>query len=220
VYPPDCQLTRMVDAASEPVAVADMRNFLRLPPSVVEDDALIADLITAARMECEKINDRSFCTTTWKLTLDSLPFGGGGLGSFALPWAGAGRRGGYGRVDRDDGSVRLPMPPLIALTSIVYLDQGGVSRTLDPASVVVSAGTPGRIAPAYGTFFPFSQPRISAVAITYTAGYGPDASYVPRSIVQAIRLLVSHYYEHRTSNAEVPDAVTNLLDSTRWGSYA
>lgn len=221
MYPPNVKLDRVAGPAVEPLSLADAKAYLRVETDA-EDD-LIADLIAAARLECERINDRSFITTTWRFTLDDLPFSGSNLGSFALPWARYGF-GGVGRVDADDGGITLPMPPLVEVTSFTYVDQGGTIRPIDVSPgaglVIVSAGTPGRIYPAYGTFFPFSQPRPAAVEVTYTAGYGDDPPSVPRSIVMAIRLLTAHYHKHRTSNAEVPDAVANLLASTAWGGYA
>jgi uncharacterized phiE125 gp8 family phage protein len=212
MLPYNAKLTRIADAAVEPLSVQDARNYLRV--EVPDDDALIADMITAARLECERMNNRSFITTTWKLILDYLPF----VGGYGL-WQGP-----SDRLIADDGAITLPMPPLIAISSLTYIDQGGVSRSIDvsPTSpdVIVSAGTPGRFYPAYGRFFPFAQPRPAAVEITYTAGYGPNPADVPRNVVLAMRMLVSHYYEHRTTDAPVPEAVSNLLSSTSWGGYA
>lgn len=221
MYPPNSKLARLVDAAVEPLSLADAKLFLRVENSA--EDALISDMIAAARMECERINDRSFITTTWQLTLDFLPLSAGpfpGFSPSARRWGGGGS---YDRVDAHDGAVFLPMPPLIGVSSLSYVDQGGVRQSLDvtpeAGNVLVSTGTPGVIHAAYGKFFPLSQPRAAAVDIVYTAGYGDDPSAVPRSVVMAIRLLVAHYHKHRTTNAEVPDAVCNLLASTAWGSY-
>jgi hypothetical protein len=221
MYPPHAKLTRLVDAAAEPVTLAQARQFLRIndDDTGIADDDLISAMITAARLVCESLNDRSFITTTWKLTLDYLPFAaaGGILGPalFGFP---------TGDAVGDDGAITLPMPPLIGLTSISYVDNGGTVRSLDvtpgAGQVIVSPGTPGRVAPAFGTFFPFSRPSISAVDIVYTAGYGAGAADVPASVALAIRLLVSHFYEHRSLDAPAPSAVASLLNATRWGGYA
>jgi uncharacterized phiE125 gp8 family phage protein len=176
-------------------------------------------MVTAARLECETINDRSFVATQWRLTLDYLPFAsyGGLLGPaiFGFPTI---------NPAADDGSIYLPMPPLISLDAISYVDQAGTTQMMDVTTggnqVVTSLGTPGRIAPAFNTFFPFSRPTISAVNIDYTAGYGSLASAVPMNIVLAILMLTSHYYEHRTTSVETPQGVFNLLNATRWGGYA
>jgi len=199
MLPPNAKLDRLAGPASEPLSLADAKGYLRV--ETPDEDALIADMIVAARIECERINDRSFIATTWRLTLDALPWGPGPGGAW-------------------HGGVSLPMPPLISLSSLRYVDLGGVWQTIDPATLIVSAGTPGRIAPPYGNYYPLSQPRPAAVELVYVAGYGPDATAVPRSVVMAIRLLVAHYHRHRTTDAEVPAAICNLLSSTAWGGYA
>jgi hypothetical protein len=219
MLPPNAKLTRLVDAASEPLALADAKIYLRVETTA--EDALISDMITAARLECERINDRSFIQTTWQLTLDYFP-------AVAYPFSGYAARWGTWDCGSSmvglDGGISLPSPPLIAIESITYVDQSGAIQSVDVTSgnpnIIVSDGTPGRIYPAFGTFFPLSQPRPAAVNIVYTAGYGPDATTVPKSVIMAMRLLVAHYHRHRTTNAEVPDAVANLLSSTWWGGYA
>lgn len=218
MLPPNAKLARLVDATVEPLTVAEAKQYLRLETDA--DDSLIQDLISAARMVCEGLCDRSFVTTTWRLTLDYLPLAtiGGTIGPavFGFSWP-------TGSRAFDDGSIMLPMPPLISLQSILYLDQGGTTRSLDVSDgspdVIVSPGTPGRISAGYGRFFPFTRPGIAAVAITYTAGYGPTADDVPRNIKAAVRLLVNHYYEHRSSQAPIPDAVMSLLGPSQWGAY-
>jgi hypothetical protein len=219
MLPPNAKLTRLVDAAVEPLSLADAKGYLRVETTA--EDTLISDMITAARLECEHINDRSFITTSWQLTLDYLP-------AIAYPfnslegrwgtWSCQGGMVGFG------GGITLPSPPLIALTSMTYIDMSGVTQSINVSpgspSIIVTGGTPGRIDPAYGTFFPLSQPRPAAVNIIYTAGYGPDATTVPKSVIMAMRLLVAHYHRHRTINAQVPDAVANLLSCTWWGGYA
>jgi hypothetical protein len=221
MFPPNAKLTRVVDAAVEPLTLAKARKYLRFDDddTGTDDDDDILDFITAARLECEHINDRSFITTTWKLTLDYLPFSTyGGIVGPALF--------GFPSLDlaADDGAIYLPKPPLIGVQSITYIDQGGTVRSMDlspsAGQVIISPGTPGRIAPGFNQFFPFSRPTIAAVDITFTAGYGPNPSDVPRSVALAMRMLVAHYYEHRSSNAEIPEAVERLLRITRWGGYA
>ena len=196
MYPPNSKTTRLVDPVVEPLSLVDAKAFLRVETSA--EDALIARLIRAARMKCEQISDRSFVTTTWQYTLDSFPYGVGAL---------------------DDSRLILPHPPLIAVASANYIDIGGTVRVLAPLSYQVSTGTPGWIFPDYGSFFPFSQPRPAAVNVVYTAGYGPDPSTVPEPVGLAMMFLVAHWHRHRTSNAEVPDAVMNLLSCIDWGSY-
>jgi len=228
----NAKLTRVSDTLDgggntvEPLTLADARNYLKVPDGVTADDAFISDAITAARLQCETINDRSFVTATWDYTLDFFPYEGWGyLGAFAglFPgFAGFGPGAGWA-VDLAEGAIQLPRPPLISVVSIGYVDLSGVAQTIDPApsagKVIVGAGTPGRISPAYNAVFPWSRATTGAVVIRFTAGYGPTAATVPRNVVMAIRLLTSLFYNFRSTDAPIPQAVHRLLDATAWGSY-
>ena len=221
MHNPNSKLVRLVDATTEPLALADAKNFLRV--EVTNDDTLISSLITVARLECEAINNRSFIQTTWQLTLDYFPPYGSQYSSL-LPPAIVGPMSGRNYwLNLSDVAIAFPMPPLIAVTGITYVDPSGTLQTLDPSpsaqNVSIAAGTPGQMTPFFGKIFPITRPILSAVNITYTAGFGPDATTVPQNVVQAIRVLTAHYYEHRTEDTEVPAVVRRLLDPTCWGYY-
>jgi hypothetical protein len=223
MHTPNSKLTRVTDAASEPIEVADAKNYLGVPSSITSDDGLIGDMITAARYECENINSRSFINTTWKLTLDYFPPYSSRYTSL-LPPAIVGPMSDRNYwLNLSDVAISLPMPPLVSVTGITYVDPSGATRDLDVSpdaqNVTISAGTPGQITPFYGKIFPVTQPILSAVNISYLAGYGPDATTVPKNVVMASRYLVAHYYNFRTTNVEIPDRVYRLLDATNWGNY-
>jgi hypothetical protein len=218
---PNSKLTRIADPTIEPLSLADARNYLRV--EITDDDSLIQDLITAARLECEAINNRSFLTTTWQLTLDYFPPYSSRYTSLLPPAVVGPMSDRNFWLNLSDVAIQFPMPPLIAVTSITYVDPNGIVQTLDPTpsakKVVISAGTPGQMTPYFGTIFPITQPTLSAVNITFTCGYGTTAATIPRNVVQAIRFLTAYYYVHRTENVETPDVVKRILDPTYWGSY-
>jgi uncharacterized phiE125 gp8 family phage protein len=82
--------------------------------------------------------------------------------------------------------------------SIVYSDTNGASQTVASSDYVVSTfDEPGRIALANGKSWPSTLEQINAVRVDYTAGYGATADTVPEAIKQAMRMLVSHWYENR-----------------------
>jgi hypothetical protein len=222
MYPPNSKSRKLVDAAVEPISLAQAKQFLRV--EVTADDDLISDLITAARIRCEQLNDRAFITQTWQFTIDYLPFAASPFLGFAWPFGQYGSGGSFNRVDRNDGSITLPSPPLIALQSMTYIDMAGdtveVDVTPEAGNIIVSDGTPGRIYPGYGRFYPLSQPRPQAVTFVYAAGYGPDATFVPKTIMTAIRFLLAFYYENRNPTTSEPDIVCQLLSPTAWGGYA
>ena len=59
--------------------------------------------------------------------------------------------------------------------------------------------------------------RIGGIEIEFTAGYGDNPSDVPEPILQALKLLVAHWYEVRNPvhigqmATRVPDTVSSLL---------
>lgn len=217
-YPPNSKLTRLVDATVEPITLAQAKLYLRVEVSA--DDDMISDMISAARIECERIGDRSYVATTWQLTLDYLPFPSNPQAGFPFPFSPYNNvAGGFNRVNPNDGGITLPMS-LLSLVSITYVDMAGELQSIDPSQVIVSPGKPGRIYPAYGTFFPFSQPRAQAVTITYVGGYDDDGSTVPANIRQAMRLILANMYAHRTCNVPLPDNVTSLIVATEGWNYA
>ena len=123
-------------------------------------------------------------------------------------------------LDRFPTVIRPPDPPLVSVTSIVYIDLDGAEQTLDAANYRVDAVTePGRITVAYDLSWPDTRCVTNAVTISYKAGYGTEAA-VPDDVKHAIKLLVGHLFEHREAASEislevVPMAVQSLLWSDR-----
>lgn len=102
--------------------------------------------------------------------------------SLASPyWATNGPWGwrGYG------ATFALPMPPLVSVTSLKYLDSDGVEQTYDAANYIVSGvGGRGRITLKSGSTWPTVGAYPEALRIRFVAGYVT----VPEPIEQAILL--------------------------------
>jgi uncharacterized phiE125 gp8 family phage protein len=192
--------------AAEPLTTEEVKAHLRV--DISDDDTLINSLTTAAREHVEHLTRRQLMPATWRLSLDSFP------GNFQ-------RRGAWFRETPEGTDILLPRPALTAITHIKYYDASGVLQTL--STDVYSAQTddePGRVTLKYGQQWPDTQDVANAVVITYTSGYstGSDAvtsaAAVPKSLKQAILLLVAHWYENREAagrmSEEVAFAVTNL----------
>jgi uncharacterized phiE125 gp8 family phage protein len=158
-------LQRASEPGVEPVAVADLKLSLRVDGT--DEDALLALMITTARMRCEELTRRSLITSNWKLTLDSF-----------------------------DDLCEIPRPPLVAVTAIQYTDSTGVLRTLDPSAYDVDAtSAPARIEPV--DQWPGTAAVFGAVQVTFSAGYGPNAVDVPQTLRQWITLAAGDFYAHR-----------------------
>ena len=99
-------------------------------------------------------------------------------------------------------NMDLSGPPLVDITSIHYLDDGGADQLLDPSYYRKDATTePGRVTLEYMQTWPETRGVTNSVTVTYTAGYADAAAFTAAlpSAGSAILLGVCHLYEHRSS---------------------
>lgn len=192
--------------ASEPVTLAEAKAHLRLETAL--DDDYVNTLIGAARQYIEQVCWRGLVTQTWELVLESF------TGEDTLELGTRGRRYGSGQssfneLPRGNLSssgflpwIELPKGNLGTVTSIKYIDTNGTQQTLAGTEYTVDAvEVPGRVRLAYGKFWPPTQwPRWDAVRIQYTVGWAVAAGIWagPTAIKQAMYLLISQLYEHRS----------------------
>lgn len=155
--------------AETPVSPTEAKAHLRVETTA--DDTLIAGLIAAATAHLDGwsgILGRCLVEQTW-------------------------------RQDYDDfrSCLRLPLFPVLSITSVKYVDTDGVEQTVDSANYVLLNDERGAYVEfADGYSFPALNVGSAAVRITYVAGYGA-ASAVPQAIKQAMLLLIGHWYENR-----------------------
>jgi len=153
----------------------------------------VEEISAAAQETIEKRMDRALTVQRFLLVLDAFPA----------------------------GRIKLPRSPLSAVVSITYLGGDGVSQTLGSSAYRANAdGRPSTIEPAYGTSWPATLPVAGAVRVTYDAGHGEDRP-APSCAVQAIKLLIGHWYENReavvngTISSQVDLAVEALINSDK-----
>ena len=179
------------------MSLAEAKKHLR--EDGTDQDIIIDALIVAAREYAENRTHRALITQTWRAKMDAFPRG------------------------RDP--IVLPLPPLVSVTSVSYIDPDGVSQTWATSEYVVDAPShpramEGRIYPALDKEYPTTASRQDVVTVEYVAGYGIPAK-VPEAIRSAIKLMVGNWYEHREATISgtiiqpVPMAVDALL-----GPYA
>ena len=163
------ELTLHTTPVNEPVNLTEAKSHLRV--DVSDDDALIYNLVKACRIAFEEQNGRTLFTTTWRYVLDKWP---------------------------SKDYIELPRPPLASVTSIKYTDSGDTENTWSSGSYVVESNrTPGRVHLAYGESWPSGTLRPSSpIEIIYVAGWD-NTSNIPEIYKQAIKLLLSQYYENR-----------------------
>lgn len=107
------------------------------------------------------------------------------------------------------GVIRLYRRPIVSVDSVAYTDTAGNPATYTGARLV-----DGVLYPAMDGTWPELR-KGELFTVTYTAGYAAGA--VPQAFVQAIKLLVGHWFANRETvmpggaSAEVPFAVRSLL---------
>lgn len=149
----------------EPITLEDAKLYLRV--TVPDEDAVIARLITAARVFCERRTSRPFVRQVADVFYDSLGM---------TQW------------------ITLPVAPVQAVTSVTITDLSGVATVVDPATYRVDlASEPPRIGLPTMGFWPWPQQGFQGVAIRVVLGY----PVLPDDLAQAVYLLVGHYYENR-----------------------
>ena len=89
-------------------------------------------------------------------------------------------------------ALKIPMPPLVSVDSVKYLDGDGAEQTVDPAGYVVSGvGGQGFIFLANSATWPSVGGYPDPVTIRFTAGEWEPDGIVPEGIKQAILLKAS-----------------------------
>jgi hypothetical protein len=193
-------LTTVTPPTSEPLLLQEAKDHLRVDSD--DENAQIARLISAARVDAESFLNRRIARATLKLQLDQFP------GAYENGYChdGLTRRSRSG-VD----AIRPPSPPLVSVTSIVYTDTNGTAQTLSASAYIVDADSePGRIVPAYGTCWPATRCIPNAVRIVYVAGYATTAEEL-HPIKQAMLLHIGWHYENREATKAERGAYESLL---------
>ena len=177
----------------EPLTTVEAKAHLRL--EIDTDDAPVQILISAARRFVEHATGRSLITQTWTLYDDCWP---------------------------ECEPIRLPRGPVIAVSSVKYYDSDNVLQTMASTDYLVDVTCdPARVALLPTAVWPTAYPRINAIQVAYTAGYGATAASVPEDLKHALKLLVGHWYENRegvitgTISKALEFSIDALLDGYR-----
>jgi uncharacterized phiE125 gp8 family phage protein len=171
---------QIVEPATEPVTTAEAKAHLRIEHSL--DDDYIDVLIKAGRQYLERIAWGGFVTQTWELVLDLFPSG---------------------------EEILLPKGKLASVTSVTYLDLDGVEQTWASSNYEAdTTSRPGKLRLAYQKTWPITRSRWNAIVIRYIVGQA--VADVPAPIKQALLLLVSQMYEHRTP--EITGTIVSKVD--------
>lgn len=181
--------------AIEPLEVQEIKTFLRLDDVTdTSEDGYLSAIITAAREYCEAFQNRAYITQTWQMSFDYWP----------------------SRV------IELPRGNLQTIDAVTYRNSAGIETTLTETEqyVVSTRGVSGRLSPPYAQHWPSFVPfPLDAVVIAFTCGHGDTVESVPQKAKQAIKLLVSHWYENRTplsDTGKAPGEIAFAVSALLW----
>lgn len=181
-------LTLVTGPAADPVSIFDVRQHLKIDGA--GEDATLYRYLTAARLHVEGRDgrlERALITQTWDWTLDDFPCG-------------------------PDQTLRVPLPPLQSITSVKYIDTGGVEQTLASSEYSVDIrSSRGRLRPAYEKTWPSTRAVMNAVTVRFVAGYGAGPAAIPEPIRQALLGLVADFYTNRDATGAPPAWIEALL---------
>lgn len=187
----DVGLKLVTAPATYPVTLAEAKKHVHAE-DFTDDDDLITLFIKAATEHAESFTGRALIDQTWNLYLDVFP---------TTP-------------------IEIPLPPLIDVVGVFYLDADDVEREFSAANYVVDdASEPARITLANSASWPTIATVANAVRIQFRAGYldtsSPQVAAVPFDIKAAILLHVGSLYAMR-EEVVVGQTVAQLP----WGAEA
>lgn len=192
-------LTRVTAPELMPITLDEAKAHARVPDDFTAEDAKLIGIMRSATEFFDGATGylaRAIIRQTWDLTLDRFP--------------------GY-----SDEAIEIPLPPLISVSSVSYVDTAGATQTWSASEYQVDmASEPGRLLPAYNYRWPATRDQLAAVTIRFVAGYGSNPGDVPESIRLAIAQLTAHWYAEAEALApgqvnRVPYNVENAVANYR-----
>lgn len=178
--------------ATEPVTLAEVRQFLRLDQT--DEDDLLATLITAARLMVEAAAGRCLIEQAWRIVLDRWP---------------------------SRGEIRLPLSPVARIEAARVYDLLGAAQPVSAAALSLQRNTDPPLIRVTGEVPEIGRSH-GAIEIDIVAGYGPSAAAVPAPLRQAVLRLAARWFEERGDVASrdargLPDAIAALVAPFRRG---
>ena len=188
-------LVLITPAASPVVSLADAKLHLRVDGT--DEDTLISAMVAAATQQAQHETGRALVRQTWERRLDAFP----------------------------PAEIRLGLPPVSSVVSVVYIDPTGATQTINPVNYVLDDSTDsgsGWVLPSPGYAWPDTADGANVVRVRFQTGT-ETAAGVPESIRAWILLQVGALYRSReafaagVTVAELPGRFTAaLLDPHRY----
>lgn len=157
-----------------------------------DDDAIISSLVSAARCHVEALTRCALIAQAWRLVLDRWP---------------------------DGGRITPRIGPLRGLVAARVFSAANDASAIDTEIFVVDAAAGAIAVPSWS--LPVPGRSVAGIELDLDVGFGEAASDVPPTLLQAIRMLVAHWYENRgliaigQSVAMMPASVNAMISSHR-----
>ena len=185
-------LSMLVGPQIEPISVEEAKVYLKVDYDA--ENEIVSALITAARLNIERVTRRVLIDQHWRLFLDRIP---------------------------DNNLVELGIGPVREILQAVYYDEDGEQQTISPTDYVVDvSGVPARL--KFNLNVSHKNVRaINGYEIDFVAGFGPTTLDIPHDLRHAILMLVTHWYQNRSAvisdmnGATTPKGVNELLQPYR-----
>jgi len=181
-------LVRIAPPKAPPVSLQEMKDHLKVEHDT--ENSLISSLVEAATQHLDGptgILGRALVRQSWELRLDGRWWVRQSWHMNSPYWRWDGHGFGW--------AIRLPLPPLIAVDEIRYIDANGQEQVYPAANYTVvghGAMFGGSITNSSRAVVPVG-PGSEPMRVRFTAGY----ENVPEPLKQAIKLLVGHWYMSR-----------------------
>lgn len=215
---------------NEPVTLAQAKKAARI--EFDDDDAYVASLVITARKYVEVCIGQRLLATVIDYWGDNWPWLGGYYNRVMRAQAIMGPVP-YWLPNSNTGILNLEAAPLLSIQYVTYTDASGTVQTIPPDEYTYDVVQPGstsvglsRIQPAYGFTWPVPRPTIDSVNVRGTFGYGTDYTSVPENIKNAIKMMVSYWYENRepvvvgTISTRLQDTIDAMLAPSQLGTYS
>ena len=169
--------------ASEPVSLAEAKLFLRVDHA--DEDALITDIISAARDAVERACGRALITRRVRETLED--------------W----RRDAF-------GAAELSVGPATNVAAVRLLSSDGSESVIDPSRYRLD-GARDRPRLVFEDGLPILLRSIGGIEVDYDAGLAAVASDVPTALRLALLHVAAALYETRLGDVALPRAAQALM---------
>jgi len=165
-----------------PVTLAEFKEWTDMPAAATDKDGPLTLALSAAVGHVDGwtgILGRALCEQTWRQDFDGLSL----------------------------RCMRLPLFPVISITSVKYKDTSGAEQTIDAANYTLQTDDLGSYVQFLSTYTsPSLWTELPRASVTYKAGYAntgtveaPLAGNVPPPIKQGIVLLARHWFDNPTA---------------------